>query len=58
MCCVYEWRFIYYCTISLLFLCNILKDTPLVQAVVNGHTDIVRLLIKNGANINEGGLVR
>ena len=56
MCCVYEWRFIYYCTFSLLFLCNILKDTPLFEAVKSGRTDIVKLLIKNGADINIKGV--
>ena len=40
------------------FLSNILKDTPLTEAVANGRTDIVRSLIKNGANVNQGGLVR
>ena len=40
------------------FLSNILKETPLTEAVANSHTDIVRLLIKNGANVNQGGLVR
>ena len=36
----------------------ILKETPLFEAVSNGHTDIVRLLIENGADVNEGGWVR
>ena len=40
------------------FLSNIFKDTPLTAAVRNGHTDIVRLLIQNGADVNQGGLVR
>ena len=52
MCCIY------YYTFSLCFFSNILKDTPLTEAVANGHTDIVRLLIENGANVNQGGWVR
>ena len=51
-------RFTYYYTFSLVFLFYILKDTPLRGAASNGHTDIVRLLIKNGADINKGGQVR
>ena len=39
------------------FLFNILKDTPLTEAARNGHTDIVRLLIENGADVNKGGRV-
>ena len=35
------------------FLLFILKDTPLTAAVKNGHTDIVRLLIENGADVNK-----
>ena len=37
-----------------------LKDTPLSGAVRNGPTDIVRLLLENGADVNEGrgGYVR
>ena len=27
-------------------------------AVINGHTDIVRLLIQNGADVNKRGWVR
>ena len=46
-------RFIYYYTFSLFFLFYILKDTPLSEAVTNGHTDIVRLLIENGADVNK-----
>ena len=37
------------------FLFYILKDTPLTEAARNGHTDIVRLLIENGADVNKGG---
>ena len=51
-------RFIYYYTFSLFFLFYILKDTPLFEAARNGHTDIVRLLIENGADVNKGGWVR
>ena len=40
------------------FLSNILKDTPLTEAAMNGHVFIVRLLIENGADVNKGGLVR
>ena len=40
------------------FLFYILKYTPLCEAAENGHTDIVRLLIENGADVNKGGLVR
>ena len=36
----------------------ILKDTPLSEAARNGHTNIVRLLIENGADVNKGGWVR
>ena len=39
------------------FLFYILKDTPLIEAARNGHTDIVRLLIENGADVNKGGRV-
>ena len=39
------------------FLFYILKNTPLRNAARNGHTDIVRLLIDNGANVNTGGRV-
>ena len=40
------------------FLFYIVKLTPLFEAARNGHTDIVRLLIENGADVNEGGGVR
>ena len=36
------------------FVFYILKNTPLIEAVRNGHTDIVRLLIENGADVNKG----
>ena len=46
--------------ITLLFYCvflfNILKGLPLTEAVKNGQTNIVRLLIENGADVNKGGL--
>ena len=42
----------------IVFLFYILKDTPLFEAARNGHTDIVRLLIENGADVNKGGGVR
>ena len=44
-------------TFSLFFL-YILKDTPLFEAASNGYTDIVRLLIENGADVNKGERVR
>ena len=37
---------------------NVLKGIPLSGAAKNGHTDIVRLLIENGADVNEKGRVR
>ena len=40
------------------FLFYILKGTPLTKAASNGHTDIVELLIENGADINKGKRVR
>ena len=36
----------------------VLKGNPLSGAAKNGHTDIVRLLIENGADVNEKGRVR
>ena len=42
--------------VKLLFY--ILKDTPLFEAARNGHTDIVRLLIENEADVNREGRVR
>ena len=44
--------FIYYYTLSLSFF-YILKGMSLLEAARNGHTDIVRLLIENGADVNE-----
>ena len=44
----------YYYTFSFIFLFYILKDTPLSEAARNGHTDIVRLLIGNGADVIKG----
>ena len=35
------------------FLFYIVKLTPLFEAARNGHTDIVRLLIENGADVNK-----
>ena len=40
------------------FLFYIVKLTPLFEAARNGQTDIVRLLIENGADVNEGEWVR
>ena len=40
------------------FLFYIVKLTPLFEAARNGHTDIVRLLIENGADVNKEGWVR
>ena len=40
------------------FLFYIVKLTPLFEAARNGHTDIVRLLIENGADVNMGERVR
>ena len=51
-------RFIYYYTFSLVFLFYKLKNTPLCEAATNGHVDIVRLLMENGADFNEEGWVR
>ena len=42
----------------IVFLLYILKETPLCKAARNGHTDIVRLLIENGADVNKGERVR
>ena len=41
----------------MVFLFYILKNTPLSRAARNGHTDIVRLLIENEADVNKGGQV-
>ena len=40
------------------FVFYTLKETPLCGAARNGHTDIVRLLIENGADVNKAGLIR
>ena len=40
------------------FLFYILKDTLLFEATRNGHTDIVRLLMVKGADVNKEDLVR
>ena len=42
----------------IVFLFYILKYTPLIEAAGNGHTEIVRLLIENGADVNKEGPVR
>ena len=42
----------------IVFFSNILKNSPLTEAVRNGHTNIVRLLIENGADVNTGRWVR
>ena len=34
------------------------KDTPLTEAIRNGHTDIVKMLIENGADVSREGKVR
>ena len=51
-------RFIYYYTVSLVFLLYILKNTALTGAAGNGHADIVRLLIQNGADVTKKGYVK
>ena len=42
----------------IVFLFYKLKNTPLLEAASNDYTDIVRLLIENGADVNEEGRVR
>ena len=49
---------LYITILSHCFSFYVLKNTPLSEAARNGHTDIVRLLIENGADVNEGERVR
>ena len=42
----------------LIFFLYILKINPLCEAAGNGHTDIVRLLIESGADVNKEEWVR
>ena len=42
----------------IVFLFNILKVTLLTKAARDGRTDIVRLLIEKGADVNKGEEVR
>ena len=46
--------FTYYCAFSFFFSFRYLKATPLNEAVINDHADIVGLLIENGADVNKG----
>ena len=50
-------RFIYYYTL-IVFLFYVLKGIPLYWAARNSQTDIVRLLIENGADVNKEEWVR
>ena len=43
---------------AIVILFYILKHTPLSEAASGGHTDIVRLLIEKGADVNKGEGVR
>ena len=43
---------------AIVILFYILKETPLSVATSAGHTDIVRLLIEKGADVNKGEEVR
>ena len=45
--------FIYYYTFSMVFLFYILKVALFSEAARNGHIDIVRLLIENGADVSK-----
>ena len=51
-------KFIEKCTTCEFLLFYIFKYTSLIEAVRSGQTDIVRLLIENGADVNKEGPVR